>query len=85
MNINVSLTDTDLKCLNNDLLDTNDWVEKAVQGKVSNCKKRMIKEWLPVLMDDPEIANLPANENDLVNLIVSHKNYKNRAAREVVS
>ena len=42
-----TLTTTEESVLKNDLLDVQDWVTKAIDGKVNNCKKRMLAEWLP--------------------------------------
>ena len=47
-----TLTTTEESVLKNDLLDVQDWVTKAVDGKVNNCKKRMLREWLPKLYAD---------------------------------
>ena len=40
-----TLTTIEVSVLKNDLLDIQDWVTKAIDGKVNNCKKRMIAEW----------------------------------------
>ena len=37
LTITVTINDTDQKCLKNDLLDIDDWVQKAVEGKINNC------------------------------------------------
>ena len=44
--ITINLTDADVACLNNDLLDIDDWIQKAVKGKVAQCRKRLIREWV---------------------------------------
>lgn len=78
----IELSDVDIKCLENDLLDIEVWIKAAIVGKVNNCKKRLIKEWQPKLFNDPEIEFIPANEDDLIDIIISHKDYKNREKRE---
>lgn len=40
------LTTTEELILKNDLLDVQDWVDKAIDGKINSCKKRMIDEWI---------------------------------------
>ena len=39
-----TLTATEESVLKNDLLDVEVWVNEAIDGKVANCKKRMIAE-----------------------------------------
>ena len=83
MEISKTLSDLDEKVLKNDLLDIQGWVDGAIEGKINNCKKRMLAEWQPKLLADPEVTSLPANEADLINLIVSRADYKDRASRDV--
>ena len=78
-----TLSSTEESVLKNDLLDVQDWVDKAIDGKVNNCKKRMITEWLPKLYADSSVTSIPATENEIVALIVSRSDYKDRAARDL--
>jgi hypothetical protein len=68
--------------LKNSLLDIQDWWDNALAGKINTCKKRMIKEWYSKLMADPSVESIPANEEDLVALIVARDDYKNRVERD---
>ena len=77
-----TLTTLEESVLKNDLLDVQDWVDKAIDGKVSNCKKRMITEWLPKLYADDSVSSIPATEDEIVALIVARSDYKDRVARE---
>ena len=74
-----TLTTTEESVLKNDLLDVQDWVDKAIDGKVNNCKKRMIAEWTPKLMADDSVSSIPADEDELIALIVARDDYKNRS------
>ena len=78
----MEISDTDKKCLKNDLLDIEDWIVKAIEGKINKCKKRLIREWQQKLMDDPNVENIPANEDSLIELVTSRPDYKNREKRE---
>lgn len=78
----IEITDIEEKALKNDLIDIEQWMRDALTGKISNCKKRMIHEWLPRLAADPIVNSIPVNEDDLINVIVSHVDYKNRANRD---
>ena len=77
-----TLSTTEESILKNDLLDIQDWCDGALAGKINNCKKRMIREWHSRLMADPSVESIPANEDDLVALIVARDDYKNRVERD---
>ena len=82
MDIILTISDADEKVLKNDLLDIEEWVQSAVEGKVNNCKKSMISEWQPKLFADPAVENIPADETAFINLVVSRDDYKNREQRD---
>ena len=77
-----TLSSTEESVLKNDLLDVQDWVDKAIDGKVNNCKKRMISEWMPKLYADDSVSSIPASEDEIVAMIVARDDYKDRAARD---
>ena len=83
MQITINLTDDEVKYLENDLFDIEQWINDAVKGKVSKCKGRMLNEWQPKLLADPVIETIPATESGLLAIIVAHKDYKSRTQREV--
>ena len=78
----VSVSAADLKCLENDLLDVEEWIRNAITGKINNCRDRLILEWSPRLLDDPAVKTIPANRDELVNLITARTDYRNRVNRE---
>ena len=80
-----TLSSTEEAVLKNDLLDVQDWVDGAINGKVNNCKKRMIREWLPKLYADESVSSIPATEDEIVAMIVARDDYKDRAARDAES
>ena len=77
-----TLTATEEAVLKNDLLDVQDWVDKAIDGKVANCKKRMVAEWLPKLYADESVTQIPASEDEIVAMVVARDDYKDRTARD---
>ena len=77
-----TLSSTEEAVLKNDLLDVQDWVDKAIDGKVNNCKKRMIREWMPKLYADDSVSSIPANEDEVVAMIVARDDYQSREDRE---
>ena len=85
----ITLTDLEQKILSNDLYnDTDnagidDWLDKAIEGKISNCWKRMQTEWTTKLMNDSSFtAPIPSNQADFVALVTARSDYKNRKARD---
>ena len=85
----ITLTDLEQKILSNDLYnDTDnagidDWLDKAIEGKISNCWKRMQTEWTTKLMNDSSFTDpIPSNQADFVTLITARSDYKNRKARD---
>ena len=81
--ITVSISDTDKKVMENDLLDINQWVQDAVTGKQNNCWKRFQQEWTTKLMDDDSFTDaIPSNQADFVTLVTARADYKNRKARD---
>ena len=77
-----TLTSLEESVLKNDLLDIQSWVDGAISGKINNCKKRMVKEWLPKLYADDSVSSIPATEDEIVALVVARSDYKDRVARE---
>ena len=77
-----TLTSAEETVLLNDLLDIQDWVDAAIDGKVNNCRKRMIAEWHPKLTADPDVESIPADDDKLIALIIARDDYKNRAERD---
>ena len=80
-----TLTSTEETVLLNDLLDIQDWVDAAITGKINNCRKRMLLEWNPILTADPDVESIPANDDDLIALIVARDDYKTRAERDAAA
>jgi len=76
------LSATEEAVLKNDLTDAQQWLNNALAGKINNCKKRMIQEWMPKLMADESVGSIPANEDEMIALIVAREDYKSRNDRE---
>ena len=76
----MEISDTDKKCLKNDLLDPEDWFVKALSGKINKCKKRLMREWIPKLRSKG--ISIPPSDEELVDVILAQPDYKNRVKRE---
>ena len=77
-----TLSTTEESVLRNDLFDVQNWVDEAINGKINNCKKRMIAAWLPKLYADPSVASIPASEDEIVAMIVARSDYKQRTVED---
>jgi len=77
-----TLTTIEEQVLSNSLPDIQAWVDGAVNGKINNCKTRMLREWQPKLLADPAVTSLPATEEELIALIVARDDYKSRTERD---
>jgi len=85
----VSLTDLQQKILKHDLYSDTDnagldeWIQNAMDGKLSNCWKRFQQEWTTKLMNDASFTDaIPSNQGEFVALVVARADYKNRKARD---
>ena len=77
-----TLTTTEVSVLKNDLHDIQDWITLAIDGKINSCKKRMTQEWIPKLIADNSVDSIPADEDELIALIVARDDYQNRDERD---
>jgi len=85
LTITVNISDADEKAMLNDLLDIDDWVQKAVLGKINNCKKRMAQSATVVLKADDSVETMPATDDGLITALLARDDYKNRAERDAAS
>ena len=84
--LTVDVTDTEQAILLNDLLNIDDWLQGAMNGKKSNCWKRMQQEWTTKLMNDDSFTDsIPSNQADFVALITAREDYVTRSQRDAAS
>jgi hypothetical protein len=83
LTLTVEVTDTEQAILLNDLLNINDWLQAAMDGKKSNCWKRMQQEWTTKLMNDDSFTDsIPSNQADFVALVTAREDYITRSQRD---
>lgn len=80
--IEIVLNDLQEKILEHDLLDIQQWVQNAIEGKINSVKKRLLKESQENLFVDEEVKMIPATEDGLLNLYFSRPYYQNRKQKE---
>ena len=84
--LTVDVTDTEQAILLNDLLNINDWLQAAMDGKKNNCWKRMQSEWTTKLMNDDSFTDsIPSNQADFVALVIARDDYQTRTERDAAS
>ena len=84
--LTVEVTDTEQSILLNDLLDIDEWLQAAMDGKKNNCWKRMQQEWTTKLMNDDSFTDsIPSNQADFVTLVTARADYKTRTERDAES
>lgn len=79
--VTVTITPNEKKFMEYDLLSIQDWVHRAVVGKVSKCKDRMVREWDANLKADKNVTSIPTDETQWLNMVTSREDYKARTAR----
>ncbi len=82
MEIKITLTEFDYKILQHQLLSAEEWSQSALDGKINNVKKRLLREAQEALLIDEEIGTMPATIEGLLELYFSRPYYKNRQQRE---
>lgn len=95
--ITISLSAIDVKCLKHNLIGDQGIIEWFSIGpsreKIANCRSRMIKENEFLIQTSDAVKNMTVaeysafmmNEDQVVEAIVSHKDYKDRETREAES
>ena len=83
--VTVEINDHNEKLLLNDLLDIDDWVQKAVVGKINSCGKRMAIEATTVLKADAAVENMPATDEGLQKALLARDDYKTRTERDAAA
>ena len=83
--LTVEVTDTEQAILLNDLLNINDGLQGAMDGKKNNCWKRMQQEWTTKLMNDDSFTDsIPSNQADFVALVTARDDYLTRTERDAI-
>jgi len=77
-----SITDEEQKILENDLLDIKDWIDKAIEGKISKCGKRAAKAY-DELAKQEDLDTVPTKDDQKRVALFAHPTYKNRQARDL--
>ena len=79
----LTLTDEEVKILEHDLLNIQEWIAGAIAGKLNNCKKRAAISYRETLKKEGA-EMVPANDSVAVQQYFLRADYKNRKQRDAV-
>lgn len=80
--ITITLSNADLRAMEHDVIDPEQWVRDAVAGKIASCTRRITQEAVTVLSNDPAVETMPAKSAQLIAELVKRPDYKNRRRRD---
>jgi len=72
----IDVLDSDCDCILAYVYSLDNWVLGALMGQINRGKKRMIKEYHPIILADSSVTTMPATENGLIEMIVAREDYK---------
>lgn len=82
-NISIEFDDIEISILADSLLDPPSWFETVFNEKIANCKSRLIKRETERFISNKSVANIPTDEEILLELIFRGDDYKNRQDRDL--
>jgi hypothetical protein len=53
-----------------------DFVVGALLGRISKGKKLIVREYQPKMLEDPDVVEMPANEEELITMILARSDYQ---------
>ena len=84
--IEVKIEEFDEKVLEHELLiEIQQWVQDALDGKINSVKKRLVREAQEKLFSDDDIESIPATTEGLIQTYFDRSYYKNRKQRSLGS
>ena len=82
MIIEVYVSDEDAIKLAHDIPDISEWLNGSLRGKAASCGDRMVREWLPRLLESDDVSTLPATDEGIVAAILEYPGYQDRITRD---
>jgi len=71
----IDVPDVDTLCILAYVEDLDDWILGALLGQINRGKKKMIRGYYPILLADPIVLTIPADEEGLIRLITERVGY----------
>lgn len=82
--ITIEITELEKKIMENDVLSAQEWVRKAAEGKINQCRKRIVASHTQALLNDPEVTTIPATSDEICQDLFDTVGYQNRAQRDTL-
>lgn len=79
----LNIPDQDIRIVENDVVDAEQWIKDAWAGKLSKCKERIIKAEIDKSLQ--EGTAIPVKKDEIVAKALSRPQYKNRKQRDASS
>ena len=76
----LDIPDREIKIVENDVVDAEQWIRAAWAGKVNKCRERLIKTEIDLSVKEQKA--IPAGEDAIVDQHFSRPQYKNRKERD---
>jgi len=76
----LDIPDNDIKIVENDIVDAEQWIRSAWNGKLNKCKERLVNQEVARSVKDSE--PLPAGDTAIVQKAFTRPDYKNRKDRD---
>jgi hypothetical protein len=72
----ITIPDVSGNCILAYVQNLEEWVYGALLGMVNRGKKKMIRKYHPIIMDDASVTVMPATEDGLITMILARSDYK---------
>ena len=80
--ISIEISELEMKIMENDVVSAQAWVQAAVEGKINQCRKRIVASHTQTLINDPEVDAIPATSDGICENLFNSPGYKNRSQRD---
>lgn len=80
-----TISDEEMKILENELVDVKKWIDDAITGKIHKCFSRIVKEELSEITPDAKLIKIPTTVGQLVDGHFKKPGYKSRKEREAIN
>lgn len=78
--ITLDIPDEEIKIVENDVIDAEQWIIDAWRGKVDHCKSRLIQTEVDRSLKDKD--SIPAGDNLIIKKAFERPDYQDRKTRE---
>jgi len=76
-------TDDEIVALQHLVPDIADWIDTAINEKIANCKKRMVREFVDKAIQDG--TPIPPDAASIITAVLTDKNYQNQLQRDTAT